>query len=168
MKRLREHLLVDVAREDLERGALEIAALLEQDRDRVRLLPRGTAGAPDADLLHALAREDLRHDLLDECGELRRLAEEVRLIRRDEVVDLVELGVGTGVVLEEVEVLLERVEVQFLRARRQPFLQQVLRRVVEPHPRPFVDLISHQPEDVVRQIEMMVQGQAEGRHELEG
>ena len=72
--------------------------------------------------------------------ELRRLAEEVGLVRRDQVEDLVELRVGARVVLEEVEVLLERVEVQLARARREPLLQQVLRRVVEPHAGAFVDL----------------------------
>src|SRR5262249_26496583 len=57
----------------------------------------------------------------------------------------------------KVEVLLERVKVELLRPRREPLLQQILRRIGKPHSRPLVDRIPQQPEDVVREVDVMVE-----------
>src|SRR6185503_20622237 len=79
--------------------------------------------------------------------------------------DLIELRVSAGVVLEKVEVLLEGVEVELARAGRETFLEEVFRRVVEPDAGAFVDLFPEQPEDIVRELDVMVQRKAERGHE---
>src|SRR5260221_1234290 len=84
-----QYLLVDVAGEDLERRVLVPARLLQEHGQRVRLLTRRAARRPDADLLEGLLRQQVGYDLLDEGRELGRLAKEVGLVRRDQVVDRV-------------------------------------------------------------------------------
>src|SRR5207253_3811559 len=72
--------------------------------------------------------------------------------------------VGARIVLQEIVVLLKRFEIQLARPRRQPFLQQILRRIGEPQSGAAIDRVAQQTEDIVRQVEMMVERKVEGGH----
>ena len=114
MARLSEHLRVEVGREDLHEAlrlqSLEVLA--QQDGDGVGLLARGAAGDPDADRrVGGLALHDAGKDLLGQGLERVGVAEELGHADQEILEQTFRLR---GVLLQELQVVLDRVQVRDL------------------------------------------------------
>jgi hypothetical protein len=101
LARARERLLDDVRGEHVEVLVMRTERLLRHHGDRVGLLARRAARAPDRDgqARAPLGQEPRQHVAL-ERGERARVAEEARLPHGQDVVDLLQLRAPARVVLE--------------------------------------------------------------------
>src|SRR5450830_412415 len=141
-----------VAAEDLDGAPIEEVLLRQQNRERVRLLPRRAPGAPEAQRLSRRSLPvPLGKKLLAEGFQLLRLAEEVGLRIRDVIDQSVHLGVAGRRVPQTMKVRTGAVEPQLLHPPSHARLEQEAVRLVEIDAALLPDDVREDSEDVFRE-----------------